>query len=70
MNSLKEYRLVIEAIVIIAEADSCSVPAITFNTNGFACTDQDKPWSIATIVSAVKDFKRKEQAILQRGEEN
>lgn len=69
-DSLKEYTLAIKGGVIIAQADNCSVPANTFNTNGFACTDQDKPRCIATIVSAVNDFKRKEQAILQRGEEN
>ncbi|WP_286863387.1 MULTISPECIES: hypothetical protein [Sphingobacterium] len=70
MNSLKEYTLVIEAIVIIAEADSCCVPANTFATNEIAYTEQDKPRYIATIVSAFNDFKRKEQAILQREEEN
>jgi len=70
VDGLKESNLAIEAIVIIAEADNCSVPANRFNTNGFACADQDKPPCNTTIVLAVNDFKIKEQAILQREEEN
>ena len=69
-EGLKEYALATEAIVIIAEADSCNVPANTFATNGFACADQGKPPCNTTLVSVVNDFKRKEQAILQREEEN